>query len=147
MGEITDTICILRKIERQIDLPEYLYELITAKAENVVVIIPKDLRKILLFPTTANEGLYCKIFLKRKSKLDDSFFIELREKLTKYNLKTLYTTGVCFSQEECYWEGIFEYHDDFDLDVFKKEIYDIKTVTTVKMDVLKPLENINIKIK
>jgi hypothetical protein len=141
MAENKDTICVLRKIERQINLPDYLYELITAKAKNIIAIIPKDLRKILIFPTTANEGLYCKIFLKRKSKLDDSFFIELRDKLTKFNLKTLYTTGVCFSLEECFWEGIFEYNNDFDLELFKKTIYEIKTVTSVKMDVLKPLEN------
>jgi hypothetical protein len=141
MDSDIDTICVLRKIEKQIKFPQQLYDYITSKAKNVVAIIPKDLRKILIFPTNTEQGLYCKIILKRKSKLDDSFFIELREKLAIFNIKTLYTTGVCFSSEECFWEGIFENTSDLDIEKFKKAIFDIKSVTDIKMEVLKPIDN------
>lgn len=144
MDEKIDTICVLRKIEKQMKIPQHFFDYITTKTKNVVAIIPKDLRKILIFPTNTEEALYCKIILKRKSKLDDSFFIELRDKLALFNVKTLYTTGVCFSSEECFWEGIFENISNLNIGEFKKTIFDIKSVTDIKIEVLKTVENQNI---
>ena len=120
MEEELDTYCMLRKVEKHLKLPENLYNLITSKGKNVVAVLPKDLRKIIIFPTNANLGIYCKILLKRESKLDDSFFIALREHLAEFKVKTLYTTGVCYSQKECFWEGVFEYNETFSIDKFEE---------------------------
>ena len=143
MGKKSETICILRKIEKNILLPGKFYDMIVSKAKNVVAIIPEDLRKIVLFPTNAEMALFCRIDIKKASRLDDSFFIELRNILAEHNLKTLYTTGVCYSQDECYWEGVFEYKEGFPLEDFRKSLGTIKSVVNIEMNILHPIQNEN----
>jgi len=131
------TKCIIAKISKSLNFPEEIYNSLKNKAQYIIAIIPSDLRKIALFPTDAQMGLYCRINLKRKYKLDDSFFITLREKLNNFTLKTLYTTGICFSKDECFWEGVFEYNNDFPLEEFKKTLSSIDSVEYVFTQILK----------
>jgi hypothetical protein len=137
-GESSDTICFMARVDKKISLPGDLYNLITEKGKNILCIIPKDVKKIVLFPTNAESGIYAKINLKRENRLDDSFFISLREQITKFKLNTLFTTGICFEKVECYYEGIFEYYDNFPIEEFKHTLEKIKTVVSVTLKVLKP---------
>ncbi|MHA1728835.1 MAG: hypothetical protein ACTSWY_08895 [Promethearchaeota archaeon] len=123
----------------QIKFPSEIYDIIKSKskAKNVLSIITSDLRKIVLFPTNSDSGIYAKIYIKRqKTGLGDTFFLDLRKETAKFNLKTLFTTGVCFSEDRCYWEGIFEHYEGFPLEKFKKSLEKIKSVISIKVNIL-----------
>ena len=108
--------CRINKIEENstsnnLSYPKDMYTRIKERGNNVLSVLTD--RKIVLFPTNATSGLYTKISIKRtKTGLDDSFFLALRTVTSKFNLKTLFTTGMCIKQEECFWEGIFEYEEN-----------------------------------
>ncbi|MBD3349932.1 MAG: hypothetical protein GF364_00420 [Candidatus Lokiarchaeota archaeon] len=140
MEKQKNTKCILRKLKRNMELSEDFLGNITNKFENILAVIPNDLRKIVVFPTNAESGLYCKIRISKDSKLDESFFTALRERLAKFQLKTLYTTGVCYSKQECYWEGVFEYYKEFPLQKFKRSLENIGSAKDITLDVLKIIE-------
>ncbi|MHA1339224.1 MAG: hypothetical protein ACTSRZ_04010 [Promethearchaeota archaeon] len=137
MTKEQSTKCVLVKIEKSISFPDEIYNELTKKAQYIIAILPNNLRKIVLFPTNTEMGLYTKINLKRKSKLDDTFFIKLRKKLNNFSIKTLYTTGVCFSKDECFWEGVFEYKKDFPLERFIEDLKTIDSVESVFTQILK----------
>lgn len=116
--------------------PKEIYERIVLKGKNVLSVVTD--RKLIMFPTNAETGLYMKAFIKRKKTgLDDTFFIALRNETAKFELKTLFTTGVCFSKDECFWEGIFEFREDFPLKNFIEKINKIDSVISVKTKILK----------
>lgn len=116
--------------------PKEIYERIVLKGKNVLSVVTD--RKLIMFPTNAETGLYMKAFIKRKKTgLDDTFFIALRNETAKFELKTLFTTGVCFSKDECFWEGIFEFREDFPLKDFIEKINKIDSVISVKTKILK----------
>lgn len=116
--------------------PKEIYERVVLKGKNVLSVVTD--RKLIMFPTNADTGLYMKAFIKRKKTgLDDTFFIALRNETAKFELKTLFTTGVCFSKDECFWEGIFEFREDFPLKNFIEKINKIDSVISVKTKILK----------
>lgn len=116
--------------------PKEIYERVLLKGKNVLSVVTD--RKLIMFPTNAETGLYMKAFIKRKKTgLDDTFFIALRNETAKFELKTLFTTGVCFSKDECFWEGIFEFREDFPLKDFIDAINKIDSVISVKTKILK----------
>lgn len=116
--------------------PKEIYERVLLKGKNVLSVVTD--RKLIMFPTNADTGLYMKAFIKRKKTgLDDTFFIALRNETAKFELKTLFTTGVCFSKDECFWEGIFEFREDFPLKNFIEKINKIDSVISVKTKILK----------
>lgn len=116
--------------------PKEIYERVLLKGKNVLSVVTD--RKLIMFPTNAETGLYMKAFIKRKKTgLDDTFFIALRNETAKFELKTLFTTGVCFSKDECFWEGIFEFREDFPLKNFIEKINKIDSVISVKTKILK----------
>lgn len=116
--------------------PKEIYERVVLKGKNVLSVVTD--RKLIMFPTNAETGLYMKAFIKRKKTgLDDTFFIALRNETAKFELKTLFTTGVCFSKDECFWEGIFEFREDFPLKNFIEKINKIDSVISVKTKILK----------
>jgi len=134
-----ETLAILMNIKKSLNFPEIVVEKLLKRGENVVVVVPKDGKKVVMFPTEANTGIYTRIDIEKGSQLTDAFFPELPKVLGKYQLKTLFTTGVCLSTEYCYWEGVFEYRDEISLDNLRTDLEGIKTVDSVKMTILAPL--------
>lgn len=134
-----ETLAILMNIEKSLNFPEEVVKKLLKRGHNVVVVIPKDGKKVVMFPTTANTGIYTRIDIAKGSQLTDAFFPELPKVLGKYQLKTLFTTGVCLSSELCYWEGVFEYREEISLDDLRNDLEGIKTVDSVKMTILAPL--------
>jgi hypothetical protein len=139
MEEKQDNYFMINKVKKNsntdILLPKEIYERVILKGKNVLSVVTD--RKLVMFPTNAETGLYMKAFIKRKkSGLDDTFFIALRTETAKFELKTLFTTGVCFSKEECFWEGIFEFRENFPLKDFIDEINKIESVISVKTKIL-----------
>lgn len=133
-----DTLCLIAKVNKNMVIPKNLHNMILEKGKNIVAVITKGIKKIVLFPTNADSGIYTRINIKKEKRLDDEFFLALRKILDNYNLKTLFTTGVCLKLDECYWEGIFEYFEDFNIEQFKESLKSIGSVTSVKMKLLKP---------
>ena len=134
-----ETLAILMNIKKSLNFPEMVVEKLLKRGENVVVVVPKDGKKVVMFPTEANTGIYTRIDIEKGSQLTDAFFPELPKVLGKYQLKTLFTTGVCLSSEYCYWEGVFEYREGISLDGLRTDLEGIKTVDSVKMTILAPL--------
>ena len=144
MEEYKEIFCSITKVEentdsKQIKYPKEIYNLIINKGKNVLSVITHEAKKIVLFPTNAESGIYAKIFIKRKKGgLDDSFFISLRKVTLKFKLKTLFTTGVCVKQDECFWEGIFEHKENFPIEDFKNTLNKINSVLSIKLNILSP---------
>ena len=134
-----ETLAILMNIRKSLNFPELVIEKLVKRGENIVVVVPKDAKKVVMFPTEANTGIYTRIDIEKGSQLTDAFFPELPKVLGKYQLKTLFTTGVCLSSEYCYWEGVFEYREGISLDGLRTDLEGIKTVDSVKMTILAPL--------
>ena len=139
MEEKQDNYFMINKVKKNsntdISYPKEIYERVILKGKNVLSVVTD--RKLVMFPTNADTGLYMKVFIKRKkSGLDDTFFIALRNETAKFELKTLFTTGVCFSKEECFWEGIFEFRENFPLKDFLDVIKRIESVISVKTKIL-----------
>lgn len=136
-----ETLAVLMNIENCLKFPEEIVNKLTRRGErqNIVVVIPKDGKKVVMFPTSANTGIYTRIDIQKGSQLTDAFFPELPKVLAKYQLHTLFTTGVCLSEEYCYWEGVFEYREGISIDELRNDLISIKTVDSVKMTILAPL--------
>lgn len=140
VGE-NNTIAFIGKAGLELKFPKEIYDIINKDGEktNFLTIIPNknDVKKIILFPTNAKNGIHCQIDIKKKdNKLDDEFFVALRDVLEKYNVKTLFTTGVCMQGDICYWDGIFEYFEGFQLENFREALNNIKSVNTVNLKIL-----------
>ena len=134
-----ETLAIICDIKKSLNFPEEVVTKLLKRGKNIVVVIPKDGKKVVMFPTAANTGIYTRIDIEKGSQLTDAFFPELPKVLGKYQLKTLFTTGICLSSELCYWEGVFEYRDEISIDDLRSDLEGIKTVDTVKMTLLAPL--------
>lgn len=138
MSSRSDSIVFMGKITNINAIKADIREKIIKKGENFVGVIvnPEQMKKIVFFPTSAVKSIYTKISLAKETRLDDAFFISLREKIAKFKLKTLFTTGVCFKLDECFWEGIFEYFDGFKIEDLENEFKTIDNVVSVDLDVL-----------
>ncbi|MHA1110080.1 MAG: hypothetical protein ACTSRE_03210 [Promethearchaeota archaeon] len=134
-----ETLAILMNIKQCLNFPEEVIKTLHKRGENILVVIPKDVKKIVMFPTNANTGIYTRINIEKGSNLTDQFFPQLPKVLSKYQLNTLFTTGFCPDSEYCYWEGVFEYRDEISLDNLRTDLEGIKTVDSVKMTILAPL--------
>jgi hypothetical protein len=121
----TSTIASLVSLEEPIVLPKDL----PFSKKNALVIIPDTGKKILMFPTDSVKVV--KISLELKSKgLSPLFFNEVG-KITKTDLgvEILYTSGLCFAEEKCVWDGFFE-----EADKFKEKFQGIEGVNSVSIE-------------
>ena len=134
-----ETLAILMSIEKSLKFPEEIKGKLLEQGQNVVVILPKGGKKVVMFPTNANTGIYARIDIQKGAQLTDAFFPELPKVLSKFQLKTLFTTGICLNTELCYWEGVFEHREGLIIDELRSALSNIKTVDTVKMTLLAPL--------
>lgn len=132
----TNTISSIVSLSKPIELPEGSKGIL--KKKNALVIIPDSGKKILLFPTDSETVVTIRLELKAKG-LSPLFFNELG-KITKVDLQVeiLYTTGLCFAEERCVWEGFFEEKAKFEnVDDIKKKFENIEGVTGVSIDFIK----------
>ncbi|MBN2156413.1 MAG: hypothetical protein JW776_10245 [Candidatus Lokiarchaeota archaeon] len=138
MSADNETLAIIMSIEKNLLFPEEVKNKLLEQGHNVVVVVPKNAKKVVMFPTSANTGIYARIDIQKGSQLTDAFFPELPKVLSKFQLKTLFTTGVCLHTELCYWEGIFEYREGLVVEDLRSALMNIKTVESVKMTILAP---------
>jgi hypothetical protein len=106
------TVSALVSLDKPIDLPENMKAMLSK--QNALVIIPDTGKKVLLFPTDSDRIVKVSLELKSKG-LSPLFFNEVG-KITKGDLdvEILYTSGLCFAEEKCVWDGFFEEADKFE---------------------------------
>ncbi len=130
------TISNLVSLSEPIALPEKASDIV--KKKNALLIIPDSGKKILLFPTDSSTVV--KISLELRSKgLSPLFFNEVG-RITKGELgvEILYTSGLCFAEEKCVWDGFFEDASKFkDADDIKQKFQDIDGVNSVEIEFIK----------
>lgn len=133
MDSNSTTISSLVSLDKPISLPETSKDILDKK--NALLIIPETGKKILLFPTNSEKIVKISLVLKSKG-LSPLFFNEVG-KITKNDLcvNILYTTGLCFAEEKCVWDGFFEDAEKFDnVDEIKQKFKDIEGVNQVQID-------------
>nr|MDO8111390.1 hypothetical protein [Candidatus Sigynarchaeota archaeon] len=130
------TISTLVSLAKPINLPASAKTVV--KKKNALLIIPDSGKKILLFPTDSDTVV--KISLELRSKgLSPLFFNEVG-RITKGDLgvEILYTSGLCFAEEKCVWDGFFEEAAKFkNPDDIKKKFQGIDGVNSVSIEFVK----------
>ncbi|MHA1475164.1 MAG: hypothetical protein ACTSPA_04870 [Promethearchaeota archaeon] len=98
--------CFIQPFSKKIQIPSDIFDGIQS-AKNIVAVIPGDSKKLTFFLTNADKVLFIKLILD-KSSLNEVFFTSLRETMIDLKVENLFSTGVCFKEEICVWEGVFE---------------------------------------
>ncbi|MHA1368563.1 MAG: hypothetical protein ACTSWN_08910 [Promethearchaeota archaeon] len=128
------TIASLVSLNRPIELPASAKDIL--KKKNALLILPDSGKKILLFPTDSEKIVRISLELVARG-LSPLFFNKIGD-ITKNELKAniLYTTGLCFAEEKCVWDGFFEDYEKFDgkMDEIKKKFKEISGVNKVEID-------------
>lgn len=130
------TIASLVSLGKPITLPQSSKAILQKK--NALIIVPDTGKKVLLFPTDSDTIV--KISLELKSKGLSPFFFTEVGKITKNDLQVdiLYTTGLCFAEEKCVWDGFFEEAQKFSsVDGIKDKFMAIDGVNKVSIDFIK----------
>ena len=118
--------CFIQPFSKKIQIPSDIFDEIP-QFKNIVAVIPGDSKKLTFFLTNAEKVLFIKLILD-KSSLNEVFFTSLRETMINLNMQNLFSTGVCFKEEICVWEGVFE----FDKGVYNEIQEKFSKVTHVK---------------
>jgi len=108
------------------------------KKKNALLIIPDSGKKILLFPTDSDTVVKVSLELRSKG-LSPLFFNEVG-RITKGDLgvEILYTSGLCFAEERCIWDGFFEQAEKFKApEEIKKKFAAIDGVNKVDIEFIK----------
>ncbi len=118
--------CFIQPFSKKIQIPSDIFDEIQPM-KNVVAVIPGESKKLTFFLTNAEKVLFIKLILD-KSSLNEVFFTSLRETMIELKMQNLFSTGVCFKEEICVWEGVFE----FDKGVYDEIKEKFSKVTHVK---------------
>ena len=103
--------CFISQLSSEIKIPPEILDQLKPIGENLVAVIPGESKKLTFFLTNCTRVLFVKLLLD-KSSLNESFFTSLRKTLQDLGITNLFSTGICFKDEICVWEGVFEFEDD-----------------------------------
>ncbi|MHA1720855.1 MAG: hypothetical protein ACTSWX_02510 [Promethearchaeota archaeon] len=126
--------CFIQPFSQQIQFPSKIFNEILPLGKNVVAVIPGDSKKLTFFLTNAKKILFVKLILD-KSSLNEAFFTSLRETMIELKIENLFSTGVCFKEEVCVWEGVFEF-DKGNFDEIKEKLSKVTHVKKAKYEEL-----------
>ena len=125
--------CFITKLDSEIKFPPEIIESLSPLGNNVVAVIPGDSKKLTFFLTNATRVLFVRVLLDKAS-LNEGFFTSLRETMTALTLENLFSTGICFKDEICVWEGVFEYEDDSNYAQVQSKMAAITHVNSAKFE-------------
>ena len=125
--------CFIQPFSQKIQIPSDIFDEIP-ESKNVVAVIPGESNKLTFFLTNADKVLFIKLILD-KSSLNEVFFTSLRETMIELKMENLFSTGVCFKEEICVWEGVFEF-DKGDYDEIQEKFSKVTHVKTAKFEKL-----------
>ncbi|MHA1166633.1 MAG: hypothetical protein ACTSP4_01155 [Candidatus Hodarchaeales archaeon] len=121
---------------KPISLPADFLETLRPKnnGSHAVMILAPSTKIIRIIPAKSNSVVKVAIEI---GELSPDFLQELGVVFMRSKIKTLYSTGLCFTQETCVYEG---YIDSSDItlpeDQLKAELQGIKGVSQVEIDTL-----------
>ncbi|MBD3187321.1 hypothetical protein GF325_10860 [Candidatus Bathyarchaeota archaeon] len=130
----TTTVASLVSLDSPITIPD---EVKARLKKNALMVIPDSGKKISLFPTPHDSVVRVSLELRSKG-LSPLFFNEIG-RITKeeLNVSILYTTGLCFAEEKCIWDGFFEDKSKFEnIDEITQKFKNIEGVNTVNIQII-----------
>ncbi len=125
--------CFIAPLAQSIPIPGNIFEDLQPLGKNLVAIIPGESKKMTFFLTNADQVLFVRLILDKAS-LNEHFFTSLRENLKQLEITNLFSTGLCFKDEVCVWEGVFEFDDDSKLNMVKSHLSQVTHVNKAKFD-------------
>lgn len=127
------------KEDAPIELPEsFLKSLRPKEGSFAVMILAPSTKIIRIIPTDSDEVIKVAIEI---SELSPDFLQKLGSILTKHKIKTLYSTGLCFTQDTCVYEGYVDKSElkGLSMDGLQNELNGIKGVSAVDISVLEAI--------
>ena len=130
------TIATMTKLdpEQPIQLPQEFLEALKPDGKNsALMILAPNTKIIRLIPTSSNEVVKVGINIQ---KLSPDFLRKMGSIFIKLNIKTLYSTGLCFTQDACVYEGYIDSTElkDVSLDEITEELGKIEGVSSVEIE-------------
>ena len=117
-------------------LPPEFIEQSTGEARSALLILTPHSQIIRLIPTQSPLGMKVVV---ETSELSSDFFLEIEQVFSRNKLKSLYRTGLCFTQDACTYESYFDLHKSpISEDQLKEELAQLKGVYHVELFKLKP---------
>ncbi len=138
MSDNSVTIAKVTKLEadQPIELPEEFLAALKPDGKNfAVMILAPNTRIIRIIPTETNE--VCKVSI-NIGKLSPDFLRKMGSIFIRLGIKTLYSTGLCFTQSSCVYEGYIDSEElvDVTIDKIKEELERIEGVSSVIVETL-----------
>ncbi len=126
------TKCVLTRASNVIRIPDEIFNQVNPEGKNAVIVLPVKLKKFTVFFTDADKTLYIRLNI-NKNRLIEEFFMGLQNALENNKLHSLFNTGICLENNNCTWEGVFEYYEDSrEIEKIKEAFLKIKTVESVE---------------
>ncbi len=119
-----------------VQLANEFLDALKPKAGNYAVIILTPNTKIIrIIPTTTNKVYKVAIDI---GKLTPDFLRRIGNLFLKLGVKALYSTGLCFMEEKCVFDGYIdsEEFDKIDVENLKAEILAIEGITGLDISIL-----------
>ncbi|MHA1602855.1 MAG: hypothetical protein ACTSVU_02575 [Promethearchaeota archaeon] len=125
--------CFITKWSSQISIPPRIFNELKNKSKNIVAVIPGGSKKFTFFYTDASQILSVKLILDNAS-LNEKFFTSLRQTLKELKISNLFSTGICFKDDVCVWEGVFEFDNDENFEEIRKKLSSVTHVNKSKFN-------------
>lgn len=119
-----------------IKLPDSFIEALKPEGRShAIIILAPNTKIVRIIPT--NSPVVAKINI-NIGKLSPDFLRQMGSIFIRLGIKTLYSTGLCFTQDTCVYEGYFDSTelDNVSVDQIKSEFMEIPGVSTVTIDML-----------
>ncbi|MFQ5976568.1 MAG: hypothetical protein ACE5OZ_00380 [Candidatus Heimdallarchaeota archaeon] len=136
-GTVTIAKMVSLAHDQAIALPSDFLDSLRPKDDgsHAVMILAPSTKIIRIIPTKSPEVLKVAIEI---GELSPDFLQELGVVFMRSKIKTLYSTGLCFTQDTCVYEGYIDVSDvNLPEDQLKSELSSIKGVSKVNIDLLK----------
>jgi len=103
----------------------------------LIMILNNSSQVIRIAPTNGEQVVKLTIYI---SELAPSFLQRLGDVLTKSKVKTLYSTGVCFTEKTCSYEGYIDLTEFVETspENLKTALSQIPGISKVEMEILSP---------
>ena len=132
------TIAELLKLEpkQSVKLSKEFIEALKPEASNYAIIILTPNTKIIrIIPTSSNKVYKVAIDIGR---LTPDFLRKIGNLFLKLGLKALYSTGLCFVEDKCVFDGYIDSMEfkTIEIEKLKKEILSVEGITNVDISIL-----------
>ncbi|MHA1115446.1 MAG: hypothetical protein K9W45_06415 [Candidatus Heimdallarchaeum aukensis] len=136
MSENSVTMAKMTKLvaEEPIELPEEFLEALKPDGKShAVLILAPNTRIIRIIPTESPEVIKININI---GKLSPDFLRKMGSIFIRLGIKTLYSTGLCFTQSACVYEGYIDSEElkEVSIDTIKDELERIEGVSSVEVE-------------